>query len=89
MDELKCKSDDVLQLRRLSRSRCKSCWSGGVLICLIHFVSSTNRSNSLSVIAFGKSFMNMMSRRGPRILPWGTPDSIDKKSEKQLCIKTN
>jgi len=40
-------------------------------------VSSANRSDSLSVIAFGKLFMNMMKRRGPRILPWGTPDSTE------------
>jgi len=58
-------------------------------MCLKHFVSSANRSDSLSVITFGKSFMNMMKRRGPRILPWGTPDSTDKKSEKQLFIEAN
>ena len=58
-------------------------------MCLKRFVSSANRSDSLSVIAFGNLFMNMMKRRGPRILPWGTPDSTDKTSEKQLFIETN
>ena len=58
-------------------------------MCLKHCVSSANRSDSLSVIAFGKLFMNMMKRRGPKILPWGTPDSTDKTSEKQLFIETN
>jgi len=33
--------------------------------------------------------MNMTKRRGPRILPWGTPDSTNKRSEKQLFIETN
>jgi len=36
----------------------------GVLMYVKCFVSSANRSDSLSVIAFGKSFMNMMKRRG-------------------------
>jgi len=51
-------------------------------------VLSANRSNLLSVIVFGKSFMNMMKRRGPRILPWGAPDSIDKKSEKTIIYRS-
>jgi len=46
-------------------------------MCLKIFVSSVNRSDSLSVITFSKSFMNMM------IWTKGT-DSTDKKSEKQI-----
>ena len=87
MDELKSKLDDVLQLRRLLRSRCSSCWSGGVFMYLKHFVSSANRSDSLSVIAFDKLFMKMMKRRGPRILPWGTPDSTDKNQKNKYLKK--
>ena len=30
LDELKCKLEDVLQLKRLSMSRCNSCSPGGV-----------------------------------------------------------
>ena len=37
----------------------------------------------------GRSFINMIKRSGPRILPWGTPDSTDKRSEQQLLIETN
>jgi len=48
-------------------------------MCLTkNIVSSAKRSSSLSVIAFGKSFMNIIKRKEPRILPWGTPDSTDK-----------
>jgi len=50
-------------------------------MCLKHFVSSANRSDSLSVITCSKSFMNMVKRSRLRILPWGTPDSTDKKFE--------
>jgi len=30
----------------------------------------------------------MIKRSGPRILPWGTPDSTDNKLEKQLFMET-
>ena len=81
LDELKFKLEDVLQLKRLSMSRCNSCSPGGVLMCLKHLVSSAKSKASLSVIELGRSFINMIKRSGPRILPWGTPDSTDKRSE--------
>ena len=60
LDELKCKLEDVLQLKRLSMSRCNSCSPGGVLMCLKHLVSSAKSKASLSVIELGRSFINMI-----------------------------
>ena len=81
LEELKCKLEDVLQLKRLSMSCCNSCSPGGVLMCLKHLESSAKSKASLSVIELGRSFINMIKRSGPRILPWVTPDSTDKRSE--------
>jgi len=55
-------------------------------MCIKHFVLSANKSDSLSAI---KSFMNIMKRRGSRILPWGTPDSKDKKKIRKTIIYRN
>jgi len=52
-------------------------------MCLKHFVSSANSSTLLLVNALGKSFMNITNKSGStcRILPWGTLDTTDKRSE--------
>ena len=42
------------------------------------FESSANNIYSKSDDALGRSFMYMMKRRGPRILPWGTPISTSR-----------
>jgi len=39
--------------------------------------------------ASGKSFMYKTNRRGPRILPCGTPDSTRRRQELQWFIDTN
>jgi len=51
---------------------------------LKHLVSSAKRESLLWEIALGMSFMYIINSSGPRILPWGTPDSIGR-SRKSCC----
>ena len=41
---------------------------------LKHFASSAKRNKSDLDTQLGRSLMYTINRRGPRILPWGTPD---------------
>jgi len=81
LDKLKCKLEDVFQINRLLRSFCNSYSSEGDFMCLKYFVSSAKSKASLLLIELGKSFINMIKRSGPRMLPWGTPDSTGKRLE--------
>ena len=64
----------VLHLDNRSRSDCSKKWSFEEDIGRRHLVTSANRNDSECTIEEGKPFIYRRNRRGPRMLPWGTPD---------------
>jgi len=88
LEELNDEHDVVVQDDEFSRSCWKCCWSSRLLICLKHLVSFAKRKALLQWIALGRSFMYIIiNSKGPRILPWGTPDITG--VEHVLLIDTN
>ena len=79
----------VLQEDKLSKSCWSCCQSSGDFICLKHLVSSAKRRALLQWMESGRSFMYIINSRGPRMLPWGTPDTAGSKYEYVSLIDTN
>ena len=89
LEGLKDKWDVTLQEAKSCKSVWRDCSSSCDLICLKHLVSSANSRALLQWITLGRSFMYKINRRGPRILPWGTPDTTGRRWEWELLIDTN
>ena len=64
-----CELQSAKRLRSFKRTE-----SFGEQIVMIHLVSSANRRGVDEWMEFGRSFIKMTNKRGPRMLPWGTPD---------------
>ena len=63
--------------------------SDDLIWCLKGLVSSASNRALLQQMASGRSFMYMINRRDPRILPWGTLDITRRRSEWKLLIDMN
>ena len=73
---------------RESRSCCIRVNSFSLEIDFNSFVSSAKRCMVQNEVAVGMSFTKIRNRRGPRTLPWGTPDRTGSNSDEQPSIQT-
>ena len=89
LEGLNDKWDVALQEAKLFRSFWRDCSSSDDLMCLKHLVSSAKSRALLQWIVSGRSFMYKMNRRGPRMLPWGTPDITGRRWKWTLLMDTN
>ena len=55
-------------------SACNSLEQSKPVIGLKSLVSSANTKTEERAIVYGRSLIYIMKRRGPRMLPWGTPE---------------
>ena len=59
------------------------------MIVFMHFVSSANRRRVADCKESGRSLIKMMNRRGPRMLPCGTPEVTRSFEEIVLSMVTD
>ena len=56
---------------------------------LEHLVSSAKRSILEEIEEAGRSLMKIINNRGPRTLPWGTPEATGSRLERWPLTETN
>ena len=85
---LNANSHFLLQEETPSRSDCSRRLSEGEDMRERQLVSSAKRNNLVKRLLDGRSLMYIRNKRGPRMLPWGTPEITGREEEEQPEIET-